>query len=71
MSEQKCPRCGKLYKEYSALSRKDNKTEICPDCGKDEAIWAWVQHLAEKSGNKDLDIDVIEKKFVNEVLKNE
>lgn len=35
-----CPRCGKEYIEYSALSRKDNKTEICPRCGTKEALEA-------------------------------
>ena len=24
-----CPRCGKRYSEYPAISRKDNKTKIC------------------------------------------
>lgn len=33
-----CPRCGNKYSAYPALSRKDNKTEICPDCGTREAI---------------------------------
>lgn len=36
--ERKCPMCGKIYTDYPALSRKDNKTEICPDCGQQEAI---------------------------------
>ena len=27
-----CPICGKIYYEPSALSRTDNKTEICTDC---------------------------------------
>lgn len=26
---RKCPKCGKYYIGYPALSRKDNKTEIC------------------------------------------
>lgn len=35
----KCPKCGKSYaKGKGALSRKDNKTEICSDCGYREAI---------------------------------
>ena len=34
---KKCPVCGKMYCEPPALSRKDNKTEICPDCGTLEA----------------------------------
>lgn len=33
-----CPRCGKMYDGYSALSRGDNKTNICPACGTDEAL---------------------------------
>ncbi len=33
-----CPRCGKEYKEYPALSRHDNKTKICPACGIFEAL---------------------------------
>jgi len=34
----KCPKCGKYYVDYPALSRVDNKTEICPDCGVVEVI---------------------------------
>ena len=33
-----CPRCGKEYTGHPALSRKDNKTYICPDCGTIEAM---------------------------------
>ena len=33
----KCPKCGKYYASYPALSRVDNKTEICPGCGVEEA----------------------------------
>ena len=33
-----CPVCGKEYKGYPALSRRDNKTEICPNCGVQEAL---------------------------------
>lgn len=40
----KCPICGKEYQEPPAISRKDNKkdnkTEICPDCGTLEALEA-------------------------------
>ena len=35
-----CPLCGQTYTGYPALSRKDNKTEICPDCGTLEALEA-------------------------------
>lgn len=33
-----CPLCGKTYTERPALSRADNKTLICPDCGIREAL---------------------------------
>ena len=33
-----CPKCGQLYKGRPALSREDNKTLICPDCGVREAL---------------------------------
>ncbi len=33
-----CPICGKVYKEIPALSRVDNKTYICPDCGTRQAL---------------------------------
>lgn len=33
-----CPRCGRSYREPPALSRVDNETLICPDCGTREAL---------------------------------
>lgn len=33
-----CPCCGKPYYERPALSRLDNETLICPDCGTREAL---------------------------------
>lgn len=33
-----CLRCGKAYNDTPALSRADNKTLICPDCGTREAL---------------------------------
>ena len=33
-----CPACGRTYTERPALSRRDNKTDICPDCGMREAL---------------------------------
>ena len=33
-----CPRCGRPYSDYPAISRYDDKTEICPDCGVEEAM---------------------------------
>ena len=33
-----CPLCGRLYGEPPALSRTDNETFICPDCGTRQAL---------------------------------
>ena len=33
-----CPKCGQSYKGRPALSRNDEKTLICPDCGVREAL---------------------------------
>jgi|TARA_R110000803_G_scaffold28371_4_gene65617 hypothetical protein len=33
-----CPLCKNEYEGYPAVSRKDNKTEICNDCGVVEAL---------------------------------
>lgn len=33
-----CPKCGQSFAEPPALSRLDNKTLICPDCGTREAL---------------------------------
>lgn len=35
---KECPRCGKMYSGYPAISRTDNKTEICSQCGTAEAM---------------------------------
>ncbi len=38
MKSNICPKCGRAYQGYPALSRVDNRTEICPDCGIIEAL---------------------------------
>ena len=38
---QRCPKCKKESTEHPALSREDNKTEICPERGVREAIEAY------------------------------
>ena len=47
-----CPKCKKKYTDHPAISRKDNKTEICPECGTAEALEAY-----EKSTKKSDDVD--------------
>ena len=38
--ERYCPKCKKVYTGRPPLSRADNKTNICPDCGTLEALEA-------------------------------
>ena len=33
-----CPRCGNKYTGRPAISRADNQTPLCPDCGTREAL---------------------------------
>lgn len=37
---QRCPICGQEYTGAPALSREDNQTLICPDCGTRQALAA-------------------------------
>ncbi len=34
----KCPECGKVFTERPAISRVDNMTEICSECGYRQAM---------------------------------
>ena len=36
--ERTCPICGRSYTGQPALSRTDNETLICPDCGTRQAL---------------------------------
>lgn len=45
---RKCPNCGAEYQGYPAISRKDNKTPICPDCGTREALEAMGVSVKEQ-----------------------
>ena len=39
-TKQRCPICGQEYTGAPALSRTDNQTLICPDCGTRQALAA-------------------------------
>ena len=43
-----CPICGEDYSEPPAISRKDNKSKICPNCGTGEALMDFIDHLQKK-----------------------
>ncbi len=42
-----CANCGKAIIGYPAISRKDNKTEICTNCGSLEAIEEFIKYQKE------------------------
>lgn len=42
-----CPKCGSWYEDAPAISREDNETEICPDCGQAEAMAEYARHKRE------------------------
>ena len=39
-----CPRCKNSIVGYPAISRKDNKTEICSNCGTLEALEDFIEY---------------------------
>ena len=45
-SEEKrvCSICGRTYTEIPVISREDNTTEICPDCGTNQAIEIFTKY---------------------------
>lgn len=49
-----CPNCGEFIPNNEmpgafpgAISRKDNKTEICSACGTNEALLDWIYGVGE------------------------
>ena len=48
-----CPSCGREYFGPSALSRYDNSTEICPECGLFEALNDYVKSVKKETENKE------------------
>ena len=46
-----CPRCNKAIIGNSAISRKDNKTEICSNCGTLESLEQFIKFNKEKQKN--------------------
>ena len=50
-----CPKCGKTYIGVPALSREDNDTLICPDCGIRESL----EYLGLPKSEQDKILEVI------------
>ena len=45
-----CPRCNKDYSGKPAISRDDNKTPICPECGTQEALIVFMKNSKKRRG---------------------
>ena len=43
-----CPKCKIEYTGYPAISRVDDITEICSDCGTAEALEDWAKSLKKR-----------------------
>lgn len=54
MKEKKCPKCKGPLGRRPALSRRDNKTDICAECGFKEAMEDAQKIIdkCNKGGNK-------------------
>ena len=46
-----CPRCHKEYTSHPAISRKDNLTRICSECGTQEALFDLIKHIKNKAAD--------------------
>ena len=49
---EKCPKCGDdMQRPRVAVSRRDNKTIICPDCGLREAMADTMKAMRKEREN--------------------
>lgn len=46
-----CPKCNMKYDGYPAISRIDNKTEICQTCGLKEALNDFLEYRKEQEAD--------------------
>lgn len=49
---KRCPKCGLQKTRLLALSRVDNKTMICDECGTLEAMQAFTEYTKKKEEKK-------------------
>ena len=54
-----CPLCGKTYGEHPAISRTDNETPICPDCGTRQAL----EGLGISEDEREKILDIIHRSY--------
>ena len=43
MDQYICPKCNQKYTQHPAISKEDNKTNICPACGITEALEQFIK----------------------------
>ncbi len=60
-----CPICNREYDDWPALSREDNLTLICPECGAREAVRA----AGKYNGMSDEEIKRTEEQVIAEIRK--
>jgi predicted amidophosphoribosyltransferase len=65
-----CPKCKKKYEGFPAISRIDDKTEICPECGRAQALLNAAVHSAVSQLPKD-QLDHYFQFLIRRVLENE
>ena len=49
----KCPKCKRNFDRLLALSRRDNKTMICDECGMQEALDDYAKWIERKTDEKE------------------
>ena len=64
-AERTCPLCGQKYTETPALSRTDNKTLICPECGTRQALDCMPQGLISDAEKEEIWEKIYHHKPVN------
>ena len=47
-----CPLCKNEITTWPAISRIDNETDICSDCGLTESLEQWKQYKQEGNSNE-------------------
>ena len=57
-----CPICGQSFRAHPALSRIDNATLICPDCGTREAL----EYIGVAREEQDAILGIIHDKYNGE-----
>ncbi len=69
MRTRTCPRCDAPYSGWPALSRRDNRTEVCSACGTEEAL---VNAGLVRPGTREADIVLArDKRFRERVARKE